>query len=371
MGSALPRCSVVVPVRNDARMLERLLVALDRQRRAPDEIVIVDNGSDDDSARVATRRGTTVVTEPLVGIAAAAARGYDEATGDLILRLDADSVPPADWIARIVTRFAEDAELDALTGPGEFTAVPAVIRRPLTGWYWHIYFESLRRRIGGTPLFGSNLVMRSAAWRDVRPSVHRTDPAVHDDLDLSIHLLRTGHRLEMDPALRVAVSARPLVHPFGMLHRARRAAHTLALHTDASTAPADSACRPLSSPCSDARSRSYFLSMVRVIPGGVGPRTALNRLLDSAVPMDGSPLRFHRFPRDVKVSDLEHPWRRVNRDVWICDDGTARIGVIRAGVRYCSISREGRVVGRRWRLWRAQRLAGSASGSEVGSARHA
>jgi glycosyltransferase involved in cell wall biosynthesis len=232
MTDGLPRCSVVVPVRNDAGPLDRCLVALGRQRLAPAEVLVVDNGSRDDSVRVAERHGATVLTEPSVGIGAAASRGYDAAAGDVILRLDADSVPPADWISRIADRFASDAGLDALTGPGDFSAVPRRVRPALTGWYWRVYFEGLDRRVGGTPLFGSNLAMRADAWRAVGPVVHRHDPMVHDDLDLSIHLAEAGRRFEFDPALRVGVSVRPLLHPFGMLRRARRAAHTLALHPD-------------------------------------------------------------------------------------------------------------------------------------------
>lgn len=232
MDAARLSCSVVVPVRNDDRALQRCLQALDRQSTPADEVVVVDNASSDDSGTVAARHGAALVHEYRVGIAAAAARGYDAAGGDLILRLDADSVPPPDWIRRVVDRFTRDPDLDGLSGPGEFTVVPVALRRRLTGWYWRLYFDALGRRVGTTPLFGSNLAMRSSAWSRVRSAVHRDDGDVHDDLDLSIHLVQAGSRLAFDPDLTMPVSARPLLHPFGMAHRAQRAAHTLALHSD-------------------------------------------------------------------------------------------------------------------------------------------
>jgi glycosyltransferase involved in cell wall biosynthesis len=129
----MPTCSVVVPVLDDAAVLERCLRALARQELAPIEVVVVDNGSSDDSVDVARRHGAIVLHEPQPGIAAAASRGYDAARGELILRLDADSTPPADWTARMSAAFTADPGLDALTGPGEFVAVPARLRRPLTG----------------------------------------------------------------------------------------------------------------------------------------------------------------------------------------------------------------------------------------------
>ena len=230
VGGATATCSVVIPVRDDARSLERCLSALDRQTLRPTEVIVVDNGSSDDSGAVALRHGATLLHEQQVGIPAAAAHGYDAATCDLVLRLDADSIPPADWTSRVTAAFAADQDVDALTGPGAFTAVPRPIRRLLTGWYWHVYFEGFRSRVGAVPLFGSNLAMRRSAWQQVSASVHRDDAMVHDDLDLSIHLVQVGRRLAFDPDLLVSVSARPLLHPFGMAKRARRAAHTLELH---------------------------------------------------------------------------------------------------------------------------------------------
>src|SRR5947209_16672453 len=112
--------SVVIPVRDDADMLERCLLALEQQTRPPDEVVVVDNGSSDDSAGIARRHGARVIAEPSPGIAGAAASGFDHARGDLLVRIDADSLPPASWLRRIVAAFEADAALDALTGTGSF-----------------------------------------------------------------------------------------------------------------------------------------------------------------------------------------------------------------------------------------------------------
>ena len=71
--------SVVIPVRDDAEMLARCLAALAAQTRPADEIVVVDNGSSDDSASVARSAGARVVAEATPGIPQAASTGYDAA----------------------------------------------------------------------------------------------------------------------------------------------------------------------------------------------------------------------------------------------------------------------------------------------------
>ena len=82
------RVTVVIPVLDDAAELAGCLAALAAQTRSPDEIVVVDNGCRDHSAALAREAGARVVDEPRLGIPAAAATGYDAATGEVIARLD-------------------------------------------------------------------------------------------------------------------------------------------------------------------------------------------------------------------------------------------------------------------------------------------
>lgn len=211
--------SVVVPSLNDAVMLRTCLAALGAQTKTPDEVIVVDNGSTDDTATVARAAGAKVVHEPMRGVLHATTAGFDAASGDIIGRLDADSVPAPDWLWRLEQRFDADPTLTALTGTGRFYGKTAFWR--FVGQYVYIggYLFVFRAALGHLPVFGSNFGMRRSAWLEIRERLHREIPGAHDDLEISL-ALRPGMGIEFDPTLHVGVSARPLDNWAGFFRRA-------------------------------------------------------------------------------------------------------------------------------------------------------
>lgn len=218
-----PTVSVVIPVLDDAAHLRVCLAHLARQTRPADEVVVVDNGSVDGSADVAREFGARVVTEPERGIPAASAAGFDAAVGTLLLRCDADTRAPEDWIERITARFAADPRLDALTGPGEFYDQPGLLGVLRSRLYTNAYRWAAGAALAGTPLWGSNLALRAEAWQAVRGSVHLHRADLHDDLDLSFHLALAGHIVRFDPHVRVGAAGR-IFHSLGARARQGRMA---------------------------------------------------------------------------------------------------------------------------------------------------
>lgn len=207
-GAVAPvRVSVVIPVLDDALALRCCLERIAAQTVAPLEVVVVDNGSSDDSAAVARATGARVVTEPVRGIPAAAARGYDEARGDVIARCDADSLVPADWVERIATAFALDPRLDAITGPGRFHDLPRGWAGIASVAYAIGIFGVAGAAIANVPVWGSNMAVRRSAWLAIADRVARDDAALHDDLDLSMRL-GPAARVRLDPRLRVEAEGR-------------------------------------------------------------------------------------------------------------------------------------------------------------------
>lgn len=98
-----PRLSLIIPTLNEAALLPGLLDALQSQTRPPDEIIVADAGSTDDTASLAKAHGAQIVPGGKPGPGRNA--GARQAKGDIFLFLDADVLPPSNFIELTLDEF--------------------------------------------------------------------------------------------------------------------------------------------------------------------------------------------------------------------------------------------------------------------------
>lgn len=91
--------SVVIPCFNEEHGLKHVLDAMPAY---VDEVIVVDNNSTDDTARIAREGGAVVISEPNKGYGRAYQAGLPAATGDIIATVDGDGTYPSQDIAAIV-----------------------------------------------------------------------------------------------------------------------------------------------------------------------------------------------------------------------------------------------------------------------------
>ena len=159
--------SIVIPCLNEAGNIEHCVdeaFRVLREYALAGEVIVVDNGSDDDSAVVARRAGATVVDEPRRGYGSAYLTGFSVARGDYIVMIDADLTYDFDEIPRFVRQLEDGAELvmgNRMQGvqPGAMSLLSR-IGNPVLSGFLNLLFR--------TPVGDAHCGMR-AFRRDVLP----------------------------------------------------------------------------------------------------------------------------------------------------------------------------------------------------------
>jgi len=95
------KISVVIPALNEASLLPHTLDSIQMLTRKPDEIIVVDNGSTDNTAAIARSYGANVIRVAIRGIGLVRQKGLEKASGDIIAYTDADTLVPRDWLTKI------------------------------------------------------------------------------------------------------------------------------------------------------------------------------------------------------------------------------------------------------------------------------
>jgi glycosyltransferase involved in cell wall biosynthesis len=191
-----PTISVIIPAMNAAPTLPACLDGL-RNQTAPSsafEVIVVDDGSTDDTTAQAKAGGARVERIPHAGRAAARNHGARTAHGSLLLFTDADCVPNPDWVARLSAPFTDSSIAGA-------RGVYRTRQNSLIARFVQLEYEDKYRLL--QPLQDIDFVdTYSAAYRrDVFLQGGGFDPSLRydEDQEFSFRLANQGHRLVFVP----------------------------------------------------------------------------------------------------------------------------------------------------------------------------
>jgi len=100
--------SVIIPARNAAGSIQECLRAVLAQENLAHEleVILVDDGSTDNTAELAESLGVRMMRQANVGPAAARNAGARLARGEIVVFTDADCVPAADWLSHLIQPFS-------------------------------------------------------------------------------------------------------------------------------------------------------------------------------------------------------------------------------------------------------------------------
>lgn len=191
--------SIVIPAYNEADTITRCLEAIAAQTLLPDEVIVVDNNSTDGTAALASQYPfVRVITEKKQGVVHARNTGFNAAHGDIIGRIDADTIIAPDWVATLRRIFIAH-DIDAITGRMHYHDV-------LFPEAWAIVDLALRKYLAWTlgptvALQGANMAMRRKTWAAIRRSVCNRG-GIHEDIDIGIHAYKSGHKVDFYETLQ-------------------------------------------------------------------------------------------------------------------------------------------------------------------------
>jgi glycosyltransferase involved in cell wall biosynthesis len=210
----LPTVSIVIPAYNEQDTIKACVLAALDQTVPANEIIVVDNKSTDDTAKVVHALQIAFPDAPLIylqqnelqGLIPTRNYGLDHATSEVIGRIDADSVLEPTWVQEVQKAFSPP-EVAACTGPVIYYDMP--LRR-----FGHIADDAIRRAMIVITrdyhlLFGSNMALRATAWQAIRSDACLDpDDELHEDIDLSIHLHEHNLKVVYASEMVTGMSAR-------------------------------------------------------------------------------------------------------------------------------------------------------------------
>jgi cellulose synthase/poly-beta-1,6-N-acetylglucosamine synthase-like glycosyltransferase len=213
----LPPVSIVIPAYNEESVIRQCLIAAVYQSVPAHEIIVVDNLSTDRTAAIVAQMQLEYPESPIVllsqdqdqGLIPTRNFGLNHATGEILGRIDADSVLEPDWVEQVGKAF-QDPSVQAATGPVVYYDMPMrrfglkaddKMRQMMLKLAKHQYHF----------LFGSNMALRATAWAAIRDETCRDEKDdMHEDIDLSLHLADHDLKVQYWPQMVSGMSARRL-----------------------------------------------------------------------------------------------------------------------------------------------------------------
>ena len=194
--------SVIIPVYNGGDQLRRCLHAVQETHYQPYELIVVDDGSTDGSAAIATAAGARVIVgQPArSGPAHARNQGAAEARGELLFFVDADVMIRPGTIGHAVATMQAHPELAACFGSYDDTPSETNFLSQYRNLLHH-YVHQISKREASTFWSGCGMIRRElflqmGGFRTLTPG----RPSI-EDVELGYRLRAAGHDIYLEKLL--------------------------------------------------------------------------------------------------------------------------------------------------------------------------
>jgi glycosyltransferase involved in cell wall biosynthesis len=162
------KVSIVIPARNEeeslGRVLDELFCTITTMPDFAFEVIVVDNDSGDSTAVIGREKGAMVLQESSPGKGKALAKGFEAASGDIIIMMDADYSHSAIEIPSMLQKIHDGYGLvvgsRSLGGSDEYTPVRRFGNLFLTQCFRSVFGYKLTDALNGFKAFKSDVVKK-------------------------------------------------------------------------------------------------------------------------------------------------------------------------------------------------------------------
>lgn len=201
-----PKVSVVVALYNAAKTLDDCLKSLTKLNYPNYEVIVVNDGSIDESGAIIERYPFRAITTSNQGVGAARNQGIEAATGEIVAFIDSDATADPDWLSFLVATFLK-ADVVGVGGPNlvpeEDNWVAKCVYRSPGGPTQVMLDDQSAEHIPGCNM---------AFWKWALQEINGFDPiftAAGDDVDICWRILERNYRIGFSSSAVVWHHRRP------------------------------------------------------------------------------------------------------------------------------------------------------------------
>lgn len=202
-GSLVQKISVVICAYNAAHCIQGILSSLKRQTFKDFEVVVVNDGSTDNTKQIAQAAGARVINRPHEGLSATRNTGIDNARADIVAIIDADCYADRNWLAEIDKEISNgetvvtgNTKIPKSTFLGDCISGLGYPGGGHLGFHnmWPVKHGYTNHLAGGNCAFRKEAIQKLGAFN---PKLTITG----DDVFLSMKILEAGYKIRQNPKM--------------------------------------------------------------------------------------------------------------------------------------------------------------------------